>query len=56
MATAQLGVIWAQGRMIAFPDAWGSHSFLPWVRLKGVSGSHKWGIWNKKIVSVKLTV
>lgn len=25
---------------------------LPWVKLKGVSRNHKWGIWNKKIVSV----
>lgn len=37
------GVIWAQDGLMAFPDAWGSHSSLPRVKLRVVSRSHGMG-------------
>lgn len=50
-AGGDLGPGWNDG----FPRCLGLILFssLPRVKLKGVSRNHKWGIWNKNIVSVK---
>lgn len=53
-AGGDLGPGWNDG----FPRCLGLTLFssLPWVKLTGVNRSHKWGIWNKKIILVKLII